>query len=195
MKIELSAAKFENVIFRNNHGSRTVFDALWAENLIIRNCKFYYNIAEFNPCIHVNGQNILIEKCIFFQNSAENNGSIIDFGSKNKIKGCTITNNYLNNNWYSAVFKYGNGFSNPNPQSFTSIENILVTNNFTLNVFHHVDSIFPMPQFNHCNHWNNAGNDWTGYIANQFGQNGNITGNPLYIDTLNLDYQIKWGSP
>lgn len=194
--IEQSAPLFENVVFRNNHGSRTVFDALLSDNLIIRNCKFYFNIADFNPCIEVYGNNILIEKCIFYHNSCNYNGSIIAFARKTKVIGCTITNNYLNDTWYSTVFKYSCNWSGTiSPESAATIENTLVTNNYTLNIFHHHDTCFPMPLFNHCNHWNNNGNNWVGYISEQFEMDGNISENPLFVDTLNLDYHIQYGSP
>ncbi|MFA5476050.1 MAG: T9SS type A sorting domain-containing protein [Bacteroidales bacterium] len=194
--IEYAAPLFENVIFRHNRGGHSVFHAFYADNLILRNCKFYFNTAEFNPCIEVVGNNVLIEKCLFYHNTtAMYNGAIISFDRNTKVVGCTITNNYLNDTWYSSVFTYSHPWGSTPPEGGAIVENTLITNNYTLNVFHHYDSCFPMPLFNHCNHWNNNGNDWTGIISNQSGVEGNLSEDPLYVDTTNMDYHIQYGSP
>jgi hypothetical protein len=195
--IEQSSALFENVIFRNNHGSHSVFHAFFSDNLVIRNCKFFLNKATLNTCIDSGGSDALIEKCLFFDNISTGNGTIISVGIKAKIINNTITNNDLGNLWLSSVFKYSCGFGTPPPPSVWSatIENTLITNNNVLNIFHHYDSCFPMPVFKYCNHFNNNGADWSGYISNQFGISGNFSEDPLYVDTLNNDFHITEESP
>ncbi len=43
--------------------------------------------------------------------------------------------------------------------------------------------------------YRNDGGDWIGNIENQFGINGNISADPLFLDTLALDFHLQQGSP
>jgi hypothetical protein len=46
-----------------------------------------------------------------------------------------------------------------------------------------------------CNLYGNAGGDWIGDIAGQFGINGNISADPLFVDHGNADCHLGYDSP
>jgi len=48
---------------------------------------------------------------------------------------------------------------------------------------------------NCCDLYGNAGGDWTGCIASQFGQAGNFSADPLFCDLLENDFALEPGSP
>jgi hypothetical protein len=41
-----------------------------------------------------------------------------------------------------------------------------------------------------CNIYGNAGGNWVGFVADQFGQNGNLSVNPLFCNMANSDYHL-----
>ena len=46
-----------------------------------------------------------------------------------------------------------------------------------------------------CDVFGNAGGDWVGTIADQYGLNGNICKDPLFCDPVNGDFQLDAASP
>jgi hypothetical protein len=46
-----------------------------------------------------------------------------------------------------------------------------------------------------CNLYGNAGGDWVGCIADQFGISNNMSADPLFCDRPGSDYTIDAGSP
>lgn len=46
-----------------------------------------------------------------------------------------------------------------------------------------------------CNVFGNGGGDWTGLLAGQSGINGNISGDPLFVDRLTGDLHLRYDSP
>jgi len=46
-----------------------------------------------------------------------------------------------------------------------------------------------------CDIYGNAGGDWVGEIASQYGINGNISYDPLFCDPENLDFTLHADSP
>jgi len=49
--------------------------------------------------------------------------------------------------------------------------------------------------FTCCNIYGNTGGDWEGIIADQLGQNGNISEDPLFCDPENGDFSLSCASP
>ena len=46
-----------------------------------------------------------------------------------------------------------------------------------------------------CDIWNNAGGDYVGCIAGQFGNNGNISEDPVFCDIMFREYNLHPDSP
>ena len=49
--------------------------------------------------------------------------------------------------------------------------------------------------FDCCDLFGNAGGDWVGGIADQYGLNGNISADPLFCDPENGDFRLQEDSP
>lgn len=46
-----------------------------------------------------------------------------------------------------------------------------------------------------CDFYGNAGGDWVGGVAEQYGVNGNISADPLFCDAPSEDFRLQEGSP
>jgi hypothetical protein len=53
----------------------------------------------------------------------------------------------------------------------------------------------PVPILVCCDIFGNAGGDWMGAIASQYGINGNVSEDPLFCDPENLDFTLHADSP
>jgi hypothetical protein len=52
-----------------------------------------------------------------------------------------------------------------------------------------------VPVLTCCDIYGNAGGDWVGAIAGQYGINGNMSVDPLFCDPENLDFTLHGDSP
>jgi len=52
-----------------------------------------------------------------------------------------------------------------------------------------------VPQLSCCNMFGNAGGDWVGYVADQYGGEDNISADPLFCDTATGDFTLRSDSP
>jgi hypothetical protein len=53
----------------------------------------------------------------------------------------------------------------------------------------------PSPELSCCDVYGNAGGDWVGCIAGQYGISGNIREDPLFCDPESEDFTLRVGSP
>jgi len=51
------------------------------------------------------------------------------------------------------------------------------------------------PTLTCCDLFGNVGGDWTGYIADQLGVDGNFSADPLFCDTAGVDLTLEECSP
>ncbi len=121
--------------------------------------------------------NITINNCVIYNNQGYN---IINY-----IDNFTFVNNVLYNNDGPALALYN---------STGNIRNNIITNNQSgVSI-----SNGPGINFTHNNVWNNVYynyDDGTEVLTNQTGINGNISGNPAFVDASTANFHLAVGSP
>ncbi|MBD3401549.1 T9SS type A sorting domain-containing protein [candidate division GN15 bacterium] len=198
---DLGRPRITNCTFRNNVASfGGAIEGLG--KAVVRDCRFTGNqslsrgsavadvaLAEFYDCVFdenfgkgatfdVAGGSGRLEQCLFARNQT---GAIsIVFGEQSlQIDRCTIYGNAF------GIHSIGNTFTTP--------ENTIIAYNRGDAVFcSTTDSI--TARLYYCNvYGNNA--DYTGCIADNLGQDGNISEPPLFCDTAAFNFTLDASSP
>jgi hypothetical protein len=126
-----------------------------------------------------------IRNCIFQRNTGSTSGGAIRLkGSSSRIENCTFVANSSPTG--SAVFYIGS--------DIPLIKNcVIVFSTDGAAVASGGGSA--KPALSCCNVFGNNGGNWVGAIANQAGNVGNKSLDPLFCDTLDADYRILSDSP
>jgi Dockerin type I domain/Chlamydia polymorphic membrane protein (Chlamydia_PMP) repeat len=121
-----------------------------------------------------------VKNCIFSNNDGgQYGGAVFCYNSQAKFINCTFVKN-------SA--KFGSCSA-----SLSSTEPIL--ENCIIAFSPEGVSILGYASLSCCNIYANIGGDWIWEIASQYGQNGNISADPLFCDIDNEDFSISYTSP
>ncbi|MBD3217637.1 MAG: VWA domain-containing protein, partial [candidate division Zixibacteria bacterium] len=122
----------------------------------------------------------LIRECVFVDNIGEyQGGALCLFYSDAIIRKCTFVGNSAG--YGAAVFS---NYSDP------ILENCIIAYNGQGG-----DVVYGSAALQCCNIYGNPGGDWEGSIYDQYGQNGNISLDPLFCDLANDDFHLSLGSP
>ncbi len=132
------------------------------------------------------GASPVITNCVFAQNMSDFNGCAVLVSSSDvAISSCTFVSNL----------------------STLSAETIYIANEATLALDHTIiafgqatDAVINCVEASSatlscCNVFGNTGGDWDGYIADQFGTNGNISADPLFCNAGAGNYTLQFDSP
>ncbi len=149
------------------------------------NCTFIGNSAGANGggfYCSLNGMATL-DHCVFHDNEAGMSGGGIgsDVNASATIINCTISDNQ--SPYGGGIFLWGGSIT---------LENTIIS--FS-SVGESVGSFGGTVDLMYCDVYGNEGGDWVGPIAGQFGINGNISDDPLYVDRRNGDYHLTEDSP
>jgi hypothetical protein len=140
---------------------------------------FYRNVA-------VSGMNMDYESAM--------GGGIAAFESSPVVERCSFFGNVAEK-YYENFPGHGAGlFLNNSP---AILQNCIVAFNYGAEGFECVSCTEPPDTSDLlcCDIYGNELGDWVGSIADQFGQNGNISGNPLFCDTVVANLFLETASP
>lgn len=199
----------QNCIFENNTGHALY--CLWASPAVI-NCRFIGNSGDDGGAVRCSGGEAQFTNCTFENNSAQyNGGALYCAWSSPTVTGCLFDGNtaqrggaiyyyassaaYLMNcTFVNNSAKYGGGiYFNVGDVGPSTISNCIIAFSTQGGAIYYVEYV-DLSLFC-CDIYGNAGGDWVGYIADQEGENGNFSDDPLFCDFANGDYQITENSP
>jgi predicted outer membrane repeat protein len=133
-----------------------------------------------------NGSSPTLTGCLVAANSAAAGGALVCWdNSSPQISHCTLSHN--------SASSVGGGF-------WCGVESVPVVDKSILTfcgsgaAVHSYDAQ-SVPVFSCTDIFGNAGGDWTDGIADQYGQSGNISENPLFCDAAAGDYELWMTSP
>ncbi len=127
----------------------------------------------------------LLTGCTLESNNAPSGGAVNVEGSNLAVSECTFAGNRSTN--------YGAGLRIALGSNLTMASGIVAFS--TQGQALYTESTSPC-QLSCCDLYGNAGGDWTGTIAGQLGQNGNISRDPLFCTTNPLlPYLLQAASP
>jgi predicted outer membrane repeat protein len=124
------------------------------------------------------------EWCMFLGNEAADYGGALScwLGSSPALSGCTFYGNAAPEG--GAVFCRN---------SAPALENCILS--FSAQGASVACQSGGLPSLSCCDIFGNAGGDWVGYIAGQFGSDGNISADPLFCEPENEDFTLDANSP
>jgi hypothetical protein len=148
----------------------------------IQNCHFLDNTGEGSSrggSLYVRDGGPLISDCVFARNSAYLGGGLYCRDSANPtLINCTFAQNSASYNGPAIYLQYG---------AALTLENCIIAFNGPTAGGAVTCGSNTSATLSCCNAFANNGGDWVGCIADQLGQNGNFSENPLFCLDLNPD--------
>lgn len=152
---------------------------------VVQGCLFANNEAEMGAGIRMHTGTLTLSGSSLVNNTATSSGGAIRLGECNPIvTSCTFAGNGA---------PEGSSFYNSGSIEFPVENTIIAFGTGGLAV----DGFGAMPTFGCTDIYGNAGGDWAGRIADQYGIEGNISEDPLFCGAQNPEdpYSIEAGSP
>ncbi len=200
LSIEVSRSRFvNNSIDSAGGGMRVHFgedEGLSGGSLVVDECLFEDNSAELGGAISTDGRysgQYRIVRCTFRGNNASRGGAIaIDsWWDTPEIESCTFVSNTAIEG--SALY-LGTNLAT----YYVSVSRCIFESNQGIGVVRCNDgfnSVFVRCSDCFSNYNEGQNQDWVGCIEGQYGQNGNISLDPLFCDTANGNYSLYSFSP
>ena len=152
---------------------------IYSSEPIIENCIFKNNEGgHHGGAVVVHFGNPTFIDCLFIENTAKYGGAAQLTGMGGTFQHCTFYKNTAYN-WGSAI---------QSDASDAILENCIIAYGQVQ------EAIGSRAYLSCCNVYGNAEGDWYDFIADQFGTNGNISVDPLFCDTANLDLALSINS-
>jgi hypothetical protein len=155
----------------------------------ITNCTFISNVANWSGCIAWSGSPVdrgsgTVTDCVFWDNRTRTGGGGIDcWGSSIVISGCTFFGNSSGSRGDIQCFQ----------SSVVEIENTIIASSTSGKAVHCDDG--SSATLTCCDIYGNAGGDWVGCIADQYGINGNFSVCPSFCHADDGDFYLCDESP
>ncbi len=156
-------------------------------SLRIVNCVFLENEATHGAGIYCSAASPSLVQCAFFRNVAETaGGAVYSHNSFPTLTNCTLFANDAGTWTGTGSGIYASG-------GYPTIENTIIAFGTTGAAVTSVGG--NCVGLRCCTLYGNAGGDWVGCIADQYGINGNISADPLFCDPDNGNFYLQCGSP
>jgi predicted outer membrane repeat protein len=152
---------------------------------VIRNCSFIDNEADYGGAMFYNNHaRPIISGSYFFGNHAVRSGGAVyaETDASITVTNCTISHNA----------SYSGGGIEIRAADIEMINTII---SFSGDGEALAVRGTPRIIIEYSDIFGNAGGDWIGPIENLLGQDGNISADPLFVDTLNNDCHLSENSP
>jgi len=207
-----SGAAFTDCVFQNNSASLGGGAFLRSSSATLVRCEFLGNgegTSSGGGLIFLDSPSPSLTTCVFSQNHAGNSGALECDNSSPILTSCRFSNNYASSN--AAIYLIR--LSSPTLVNCTLADN----DGSTTGGIRCREGCFPVVQnsviafspsgagvvcdanagisLTCCDVFGNAGGDWVGSIADQYGVNGNISEDPLFCDPDNGNFYLQCGSP
>jgi predicted outer membrane repeat protein len=191
-----SSLELSECLFRSNAAALTGGAIVSAaesghdrSTMIVVSCVFSDNTAGYHGgALHFDQTDFSIQGCIFLDNTAGINGGAFwcHFESEGNI-GNTL--------FYGNRGESG-GAINCGIVNSLNIDDTIIAFN-TGNEGLYCDTLYPtsLPQLRCSDIYGNEGGDWTGVLAGQLGENGNIAEDPLFCNQFDGDFRLQSTSP
>lgn len=199
---ESSVVSIDSCLFESNHsrdGGGAIY-ACAASDLTLIECTLRTNNAYSGAgAIQCDSSSILLNACILdgnssgvpYPNPSGNGGGIGLHGGNADISGSTFVNNLAP---YNEDYQYGGlGAAIEVHRAQLAVTGSLFAGNEGIDVIHCDSSA--TATITCSNIFGNTAGEWVGCIADQLGQNGNISLDPLFCDTANGNYALFNFSP
>jgi predicted outer membrane repeat protein len=180
-------AVVEGITIRNGYMGNYGGGAMWCSDgssPTIVNCVFCTNHSDGSGgAIYCSSEgNATFSYCTFYDNSSGNGGGLFAFGATPLISNCTFAHN--------SAFANGGGIcTNAAP---ITIQNTIIAFNTGGGAIY---CFSYDPILTCCDIYGNVGGDWTGCIASQEDQVGNICEDPVFCSPPSGNYHLSEGSP
>jgi hypothetical protein len=202
---------FENCAFLSNTATTGgAINAEWGGHPVLRLCTLGNNVGTIGGAINGYGVGLRLETCVLADNSGYEGGAIcMDLGGSGTLfTGCTFARNSgtfggaIYNDRTSGTFETctfalnsgGHGAHVYTSGGEPSISNCILAYSTSGSAVY-VNFSDPVPAFLCCDIFGNAGGDWTGAIADQFGINGNFSVCPSFCGAYSGEYLLCDQSP
>jgi hypothetical protein len=171
-------------VFSDNQGEYGAAILATVGGLVdLNGCLFRENVGTPGPgALLVWGSVATVTNCTFERNSGSGWGAIAANSASANVTNSTF---YANSGEGSAISYVGN--------SQGTLENNIVA--FGQGLGPAISVSAGVVTLACCDIYGNSGGDWVGYIADQYGINGNISLDPLFCDPENGDMTLNSDSP
>jgi predicted outer membrane repeat protein len=148
-------------------------------------CRFIHNFANEGGGVFCRfSASPILRDCLFADNAASSGGGLLcEDDSAPTLNNCTFASNAASNGGAVCCRDI----------SLVTIQNTIIAFSTTGSAVHCEDSASTL--LNCCDLYGNAGGDWDGCIADQFGDHGNICDDPIFCDLVNYDLSLHSDSP
>lgn len=179
------APNIEGCLFNGNYSSDdggALLVLSCSSDSRISNCSIVGNMASsYAGGVDLNDWEGTLEHCLIYSNQALNfsGGGVLVYEGSGYISYCTIVANEANQGAGLHCYSFSG-----------TIDNCIIAFNGS------GEAVFgTAPTLSCCDIYGNTGGDWVGYIANQYGVNGNFSEDPLFCDTTSGNHNISINLP
>jgi len=186
---EYSSSLFRRCTFSDNHGDGDGGALTFAyAPSVVEECRFEYNSGQKGGAIYSTGASCGISTSTFVGCTADSGGTVHLYTAAINMADCTIAGSHATSG--GAVEIVGT------PAGDYEIENTIIAFGTSGGAIHCAHASLA-PTLTCCDLYDNTGGDWTGYIAGQYGTNGNISEDPLFCGSENPEepYTLDADSP
>jgi len=161
-------------------------------NCLFLNCDFTGNASLYGGAIHTMHDFTTLVNCTITENSANYGGGIYCRGNEFStdplptVMHCTFSGN-------SAVYEGGGMYLKTYYAETATLTNTIVSFSTQGGAVSCADSA--AAALNCCDVYGNAGGDWVGCIAAQYGVDGNFSSDPMFCGSASGDYRLHVASP
>ncbi|MCK4305975.1 MAG: T9SS type A sorting domain-containing protein [Candidatus Eisenbacteria sp.] len=171
-------------IFMSNHAEQGGGIYTWGYNNTIADCIFIENTSGSSAgALTLGASTGAVDHCVFARNTAPVAASLIAVGSTVTVSHCTFVCNES---------QFGNSIISGQSSHTVVLNCISAFGGLGSAIDCSMDGTI---ELSCCDIYGNAGGNWVGCIAGQYGINGNISEDPLFCDLPNGDFSLAADSP
>lgn len=178
--------RFDDCLFENNSAS----DAGGAVTAsggggVFANCRFVNNHAGYGGAMYLYNAGPAVDGCEFVGNTASVSGGAVHANQANTYP------TFTNNTFYANGAASGSAVYVRNNAAVTMYRGLIVNGTDGGAVVCSGGTV----TLGCCDVYGNTGGDYTGCLADQLGQDGNISADPLLCDPDAGNFGLNWSSP